>query len=273
MMRRVPSPASGSLAALAAVAALALAPAAQAAVITYPSTDVPKQVDDAQMMTSTLVIPSGLPAPIDINVVGVRVSATGMGHNSKYLFLQGPNGAVSDLLPGGCSMLGFNLTYDDAASVPFSTPADCTATGTRRPVSPLAPLYYDNVDDVTKASGTWKMTFGAPPGAATPASLSGWGLEVSFEPMLFSVTAKKQELKKKLKIKARCTADCDVRVGGDAKGRSFALFRGETKTLKMPLKGNARNRLEGGGKAKIKLEASSDIGDLIARKAKVKVTD
>jgi hypothetical protein len=243
--------------------------------VTYTSADVPKTIDDGGSATSVIFGPANLPVPTDLDVVSVRVSSSGAGSNTdKYLFLQGPDEVrTTGLLEGGCTTLGFNITYDDQAAAPFSAPGDCAATATRRPTfGSLNPLLDQGPEAGTKIEGTWSLSFidtGLPD--AGPATLNGWGLRVTFAPMTFTAEAEKQKLKRKLRVEARCSADCSVRSMGDAKNRLYGLNGGSKETLRLPLKSGARRRLEDGGKAKIKLEASNDLGDLITTKVKVKV--
>jgi hypothetical protein len=273
MPRRLTALTAAALAALAAAALLT--PSASAAVVTYTSTDVPKTIGDGATATSVLHAPGNLPPVTDLNIVGVRVASSAGNNSDKYLYLRAPNDGEASMLggTGGCTTLGFNITYDDQAAAAFTAPGDCSATGARRPsLGTLSRLFAGDEFKGPNVEGTWTMNF-VDPGALAPgtASLNGWGLRVTFAAMTCKSRAKKQPLKKKLKVEVKCDSDAKVKAFGDAKRRSFNAHAGSDE-VKVPLKGGARNRLEGGGKAKIKLEASNELGDVLKEKVKVKIT-
>jgi len=259
-------------------AVLALAPAARAGVVTYPGT--PITIDDGQMVTGTAKVPDGTPPATDLDVVGVRVTGGAGMHNDKVLELgsarNGPDFWIN-LIPG-CPSLNLDITFDDQAGSKFTGPGDCTATGTRRPALGgvlTTLLFFDAGNDKLYADGTWPLRFwdmAGPAFMAAPATVSAWGLRVTFEPMTFTVSAEKQPLKKSVEVEVKCSADCDVHGGRDARGQAFHIKAGAEK-LKLPLKRKVRKRLrKKGGKAKLDLAATNDTGDAISRSLKVKLT-
>jgi hypothetical protein len=263
-----------------AVIATASLGSAQAATVTYMSTDVPKQIDDGLTASSTLFGPENLPPVLDLEIVGVQVAATmaGGSHRDKVLFLTAPNsfGAALAGGNGGCTSLGFNATFDDQAASEFNDTSDCTATATRRPTNGnISSLFAGDEFSSPGIGGSWQLSFqdfGNGAFLAPPARLNAWGLRATFAAMKCSVGGKKQELKKKLEVEVKCDADTNVKTSGDAKGRTLKAHAGKD-TLKVALKGGALRRLDGGGKAKIKLEAANELGDVFTKKVKVKVTD
>jgi hypothetical protein len=278
---------AGAIASLAGTAALLLSAApAGAGTATYMSTDVPKSIDDGIKAVSTVTIPPGLPPATDLDVVGAQVSGSAGSNTDKFLLLgsaqNGPDFQM-DLL-SSCPSLNLTASFDDEAGSLFTTPGDCTATGiTRKPKGGgvlKTLLFYDGGSDKLYADGTWPLTFwdmGAPTATAGPATLSAWGLRVTYEPMTFTAEAEKQPLSKTVEVTVKCSAACDIHPSGDARPGSVHAGQGSDK-LKLPLTRKARKRLRkrlrkrGRGKANLSLEATNDVGDAISRSLKVKLT-
>jgi hypothetical protein len=258
----------------AVVAALGLAATAQAGVVTYTSTDVPKAFDDGQTVTSSLTVPPGRPPATDVEVAPLQ-AFTPIGSGDRAIFLRGPNNLTSLLIPSGCNSFNVNATFDDSAANPWDTNGSCSApAGTvLKPTTPLSAL-------LSPSEGTWTMTASDPGNLlqAGPGSISGWSLRVTHAEatapggLELDVSAAKQRLKKgKVKLTVSCNVNCTITSGKDAKARSLSLSAGQSERVKLPLRRKARKRLDDGGKAKLALTATDETGGTDTDKLKVKI--
>jgi hypothetical protein len=261
---------------LAVTATLSLATGAWGGTLTQMSTDVPKSNVNGQTTVSTLYGADNTPPVIDLDIVGVSVTWAGGNTSDKHLLLESPGAANVLLANSGCDPIGFNLTFDDSAPTAFDAPGSCNATGTRRPeIGIISRLFEADPESGggPSISGFWEMTLVDPAGgAAGTANLNSWGLRATFAPMSCSAGGEKQKLRKKIAVEVKCDSDAQATTRGDSKRRTLNVNSGRDE-LKVPLKAKARRRLDGGGKAKIKLELTNELGDFVAAKAKVRVTD
>jgi cell division septation protein DedD len=246
------------------VIVLSLAASAPAATVTYTSGDVPKTVDDGQSVTSSVTVPSGRTAAIDVDVVGLNVlSPTGSG--DRNLLLRAPNGGTAGIVPGSCDTIAdTGMIVDDEAPSAFS--CQPPALSSMRPGgTPLSSLDGPS-------AGTWTMTFGdaGGPPAADPGTLSTWSVRVTHAPFLFTVLAKGQELRPKIKVRATCNAKCSIKSSGDVKARKVKLAQNVSSKLRLPLKPEAFSRLAaGGGTARFTLLAKDGYGDRFTQNVKI----
>jgi hypothetical protein len=256
----------GILAAISAAAvaiALSLAASASAATVAYISGDVPKTVGDGQTVTSSVTVPSGRTPATDVNVVGFNLSSPSAS-GDRMLTLRSPNGGTAGII-GGCDTIAdTGVTVDDEAASAFS----CTPTdgATIRPAGPpLSAL-------VGAASGTWTMTFSDPGSGLTAGSgsLSSWALRITHAPFVFTVNAKGQPLRGKIKLSATCNAKCTITSRGDVKRRKLVQAQNVNSKLKLPLKAGAFERLADGGIARFTLIAKDGYGDVSTQKVKIR---
>jgi hypothetical protein len=247
----------------AAAISLSLAASASGATVAYVSSGVPKSVGDGQTITSTVTVPSGRTPATDVNVVGFSASSPSAS-GDRALTLRNPSGGTAGII-GGCDTISDSgVTVDDEAASAFScTPAD---GATIRPAGP--PL--SALDGA--ASGTWTMSLVDPGGglAAGTGTLFSWALRITHAPFVFTIDAKGQPLRTKIKLGATCNAKCTIRSSGDLKKRKLVQAQNVSSKFKLPLRANAFERLEDGGTARFSLVAKDGYGDVSTQKVKLR---
>jgi hypothetical protein len=251
-----------AISAAAAAIALSSAASASAATVAYVSRDVPKTFGDGQTVVSTVTVPSGRTPATDVNLIGFNVSSPS-GSGDRSIALRGPSGGTAGVI-GGCDTIAdTGVTVDDEAASAFScTPGD---GATFRPAGPpLSAL-------AGAASGTWTMTLSDSGGlAAGPGTLSSWALRITHAPFVFTVDAKGQPLRGKIKLRATCNAKCTISSTGDVKRRKLVQAQNVNVKFKLPLKPSAFERLEDGGTARFTLVAKDGYGDVSTQKVKIR---
>lgn len=260
------------IAALAAGATLAFAGTATAGTAIYTSTDVPKTLPSDSNGISTLTVPSGRPAVQSVDVVGVRLEWAGEGTDWRSS-LRSPAGTEIQLYNDACDDMPANSNFtltDNSTILASDGPPFCTTQlvgGSGRPNVPLSTFAG------TTASGQWSMPIrenGVVPGGSK--TLHGWGLRIVHAPLVATGSGKKQKLRSRLTIQARCDTDCDVATGGNARPSSTPLTPNTDTLLKVTLKKKARKRLaKGGAKAQIKLTFTNVLGDVVEKAFKVRI--
>jgi hypothetical protein len=246
---------------------LSFVASASAATVVYTSGDVPKTFDDDQIVASNLNVPSGRTPAAEVEVVSAQVS-TPVGSVDRAVLLRAPNGQVATLVPSGCDSFSLNANFDEQAGGPFNTGTDCNAPAgtTFKPTTPFAPL-------LGPSGGTWALLASDPGNlqSADPGQISAWSLRVTHAPFVFTVTAKAQPLRKKVKLSASCNTKCTITSSGDVKTRQLVQAQGVNAKFKLPLKKRAFERLDDdGGKAKFTLVASNGYGDVSTQKVKIR---
>jgi hypothetical protein len=260
------------LGAIAIGALLVLAAPAKAGVVTYTSTDVPKAFDDGQTIGSDLTVPPDRTPAIDVDVTPLN-AFTPPGSADRVIFLQGPNGQTSTLVPPGCNTFSVNINFDDQApGNPFS---DCnpTAGSTRKPASPLSPL-------LGPAAGTWSMT-AADPGnllQAGPGSIEAWSLRITHAPPTLEIAAAKQKLRKKLTFTATSNADGTLVSSGGVTATTTQLIANQPTPiaagLRKALLKRLAKKLKNGKKPKVSVQGTftDSTNDVVADTATAKLS-
>jgi len=120
------------------------------------------------------------------------------------------------------------------------------------------------------SSGTWTLFVRDAGINGTSGNFNGWGLRVTHAPLVPTLTATKQPLKKSIKFTAACNADCTLTTGGDLKAKTEQLNQNNSELLSAKLKSKARKRLEEKGKAKVTVTFDDLYGDVLTQTVKVK---
>lgn len=274
-MRKPRGPVSLAVAGvLAMVIAAALPGAAPGATVTYRNdTTTFAQVNFPPLPreVSVITVPAGRPPVAKVELPGVKVSAPNPGGSDVDMELIGPAGTSPplNLYDGSlCNTFseGFPINFTDSGA-PMAL-ANCD--GDRKPLDPRTLALYNG----GPSSGTWTMSVYDTVNGAPNWSFHGWGLTITHAPLVLNASASKQKIRKKrIALKATCTGNCSVATAGDAKASTAALSQDQAATLKPKLARKALKRLSDGGKAKVKLTATNDIGDSVTRTLAIKIKD
>jgi hypothetical protein len=218
---------------------------------------------------STITVPGGRTPVAKVELPSVQMAATNPDGADLSLALVGPAGTTPafDLIgPNAC------LSYNPGDPTNFTDSGQpiglAACAGDRKPEDPRTLALFNG----GPSSGTWTMLVDDDNNDPnSDVSFFGWGLRITHAPFVFAVKAKKQPLRKKVKLSATCNAKCTITSSGDVKARSLVQAKDVNVKFKLPLKARAFERLEdGGGKAKFTLVASDGYGDLSTQKVKVR---
>jgi hypothetical protein len=264
---------------LAVLGTLALAASSNAAFVTYTnSTPVLLPVSATGTgpagVSSSIQIP-GRPPFDRLEVTDVKLIYPGGGALDMTLALRDPTGAEFSLIGSNpaCATMpaGSSISFSDGGAGPFGTSAATCPIGgavTVKPSDPRTLAFFKG----RAALGRWDLIVRDPNTAALPqAHLDGWSMRVTHAPITLTATAKKQALKKKLRLQVTADGDCLLSFGKDGKG-STSLTANQPTTVKAKLKPTSLHRLEDGGKARIGLTATNDLGGSASQTVKIKVS-
>jgi hypothetical protein len=265
---------------LAMLGALALSASANAAFVTYTnSTQVLLPVSASGTgpagVSSSIQIP-GRPPFDRLEVTDVKLIYPGGGALDMTMALRDPTGAEFSLIGSNpaCATMpaGSSISFSDGGAGAFGTSAaTCPATGGAVTVKPSDARTLGFFKGHT-AAGKWDLIVRDPNTAALPQPhLDGWSMRVTHAPLTMTATAKKQTLKKKLALQVTTDGDCTLSFGKDGKG-STTLTANQPTTLKVKLKPTSLRRLDSGGKAKIQVVATNDLGGSATQTVKIKVS-
>jgi hypothetical protein len=252
------------------VIVLSLVASASAATISYRNdTTVFDPVNFFTPGVSQVTVPGGRTPVAKLEIQSVKLAAGNGDGDDADLTLTGPAGTTPpfDLVSDECveysSTQPLDFTDSAANTVGFSN-----CSGPVKPEDPRTLALFNG----GPSSGTWTATIDDDDNAAmSDVSFFGWGLRITHAPFVFTVKAKKQPLRRKVKLSASCNAKCTITSSGDVKSRSLVQAKDVNVKFKLPLKARAFERLEdGGGKAKFTLVASDGYGDLSTQKVKVR---
>jgi hypothetical protein len=253
---------------------LVLAAPAEAGVVTYTSTDVPKEFDDSQTVASVLTVPSGRTPATDVDVAPLDAS-TPPTSVDRGIFLRGPNGQTSVLIPPGCNSFGVDVNFDDQSSEdPFDTDTDCNPQDGRtfKPTTPLSAL-------LGPAAGTWQMTATDPGNLqqALPGTIHGWSLRITHAPPTLEIIAAKQKLRKKLTFTATSNVDGTLVSSGGIKATTTQLIANQPTPvaagLRKALLKRLAKKLKNGKKPKVSVQGTftDSTNDVVADQAIAKL--
>jgi hypothetical protein len=252
----------------------ALAGTASAATVTYTN-NTPLAVPDNTGLNGidTLVtVPAGRTPVQSIQMTGVRPSFPAGGADVSYK-LKAPNGTEMFPMLTGCSVFPNTTSFAirDGAALEVGTFNFCNTQlngGEGDPNDPNGKTFADFVG--TPTPGNWIFNVRDLGLNATQGFLNGWSIQITHQPFVATVTAKKQRLRKRVTFTAECNADCTVSKGADVKGQPDSLNQGNAEVLSAKLKPKARKRLADKGKAKLKLVFDDGYGDTYTKTMRVK---
>lgn len=261
-------------AALAVTAVAGIPAAASAATVTYTNATAFSVPNNTGIAGIDLVVsvPTGRPDVQKIEVPMRPSFPAGGGGDVSYK-LRAPDATEMFVMLNGCPAFPntSDFTISDEAAFPVGVINFCVAEpngGTGRPDDPDGKKL--SIFNGRPSGGVWALNVRDIGLNATQGTLNSWGVKITHEPLTITGKGKKQRIKKSAKVKLTCNADCTVTGGGDATGRSFELDQNETDQVAFPLKRKALKRVADGGKLKLKLNVTDEIGDVVKTTVKVK---
>ncbi len=179
-----------------AAAFVALAVAGPASASTLMSTDLPKAIPDCEgpnpcdpgVATSTLTVPSGVGAIVDLDVVGLQLNHEDMG--DLEITLTSPSATTLTLMSGVCD--GTALTDADVFALDASASEEIGST-----CPPGTGTYVPAPGDLSTlvgepSAGTWTLTVTDSIGGGVrnppPGMLKSWGIRLVNAAQTFTVT-------------------------------------------------------------------------------------
>jgi hypothetical protein len=262
--------------AITAVAGFGCVGTADAATVTYTSSDPPQSVAEGGQAASSVTVPQGRTDAADIDVVGIQLLAASNSADQQ-LTLINPYGFQRLIVNLGCTSYpaGTNFNLDqDAAGNPFGGAGTCPpGTGTYKPsTSPQSGTPLADIG-ISPSSGRWGLNYHDTNVSGSGGTLNGWGLRITHEPLgcILRSENDEQQLKKPLLISAVCNAYYSLITGGDAKRVTLTVSDSHAHLVSAPLTKKARKRLRKKGKAKVALTVDDGYGDVISQTLKVKL--